>query len=533
MILKKSIRKFKDKYTSSIFIRITVIVSCFLVLTVFAGGMVLISLQKKSLLDEKSKSADQLISFVAGLSGQNIHNMSYYALYRNAKNLQGKNSRGIAVISLSVFDNSNKLLNLNAVHPSTITVPRRYWLIKQRDCYYKPSRSQQTRQTGKVVMIFNLQSVYNTVTKLSFIFVFIFISIIVVLDVILLFILRRVVVTPLQQLATVTEKISTGEFISDPGINSSDEIGFLAGKITDMSLELKRSFNKIKRQHNKIKDYSKNLEEKVQIRTAELNDANAVLQQKNEQFIKELEMARRVQQSIIPTDETFPKIDELRFGSKYLSMASVGGDLYDVIRVGRNGYGFLMADVSGHGVPSALITTMAKVSFNSHAGWEKTPAEICQAVNRDINHVLKDLDYYLTAYFGMINLETGEFNYTNAGHHPAVLYRARERQIEKLDSEGMFIGIVNDGGYHYHSTVLEPGDRILLFTDGIIEARNPAGEFYEYDRLNKFIYLNSSLPPADFVEKLVDEVNTFCEGREVDDDRAILYFEFMSKTEKI
>ena len=524
--MREILKAVKGRYVSSIFIRVTVIISVFLALTIFLGGLLLVSLQKRSLLAEEENGADQMIEFVASISGESIRKMAYYRLYKSAALLQqGKDG---AVLSLSVYDNKGKLLNPNGIHPDNISVSRKYWLIRQANCYYSSGKMRE--KVGKVIMIFNLKSVYETVADMTLLFSLIFVMIIIILDGILLMILRKLVVLPLRLLSSAADRISEGEFIKDAGIRSRDEMGFLAGRIVKMSSTLKKNFSKIKRQHAKIKDYSKNLEMKVEQRTEELHSANSQLKARNEQFVKELDMARRVQQSIIPSRDTFPDIPELDFGSSYLSMASVGGDLFDVIRVGRNGYGFLMADVSGHGVPSALITTMAKVSFTTHAGWEKTPAEICAMVNDDIHNVIKDLDYYLTAYFGVINLENGDFSFTNAGHHPAMVYRAEERSIEQLDTQGLFIGSFEDGRYEHRKTRLHPGDRMLLFTDGIVEARNPEGDFYDYKRLERFVVKYSNLKPGDFVQKLVDEIDVFCAGREADDDRAILFFEFIKRS---
>lgn len=273
----------------------------------------------------------------------------------------------------------------------------------------------------------------------------------------------------------------------------------------------------------------KRLEDMVDKRTAELNEANHILKLQNDQMLEELKMAERVQRSIIPDANDFPQRTELSFGSNYSSMENIGGDLYDVIRIGRNSYGFLIADVSGHGIPAALITTMVKVSFNSHSSWNVPTGQVCTNVNEELFKFIGDLDYYLTAYYAMIDLESGVFKYTNCGHHPALLLRKKDDSIEELDTAGFFIGAFEDINYETGSTHLEEGDRILLFTDGIIEARDKAGDFYEYERLYDFINKNKHLSPVEFVDKMIEDVKIFCDGHPADDDRAILYIEFISK----
>lgn len=287
--------------------------------------------------------------------------------------------------------------------------------------------------------------------------------------------------------------------------------------------------------YEQLEDYSKNLEKKVEERTYELNEANKELNvtnnelsKKNKIMERELEMAKRVQEGIIPTEEEFPKRNELKMAAHYSAMESVGGDLYDIIRIGRNSYGFLMADVSGHGVPSALITTMAKVSFTSNSGYGIASGDIFKAVNTEMFNFIGDLEYYLTAYYCIIDLETGVLQYSNAGHHPAVLYRAETKSIEQLDTSGFLVGAFDGVDYESKSIELKNGDRILLFTDGIIEARNRNGEFYEYERFMDYVNKNSHLSPKEFITNLVADVETFCDGEPPDDDRTILYFEFVS-----
>lgn len=264
-----------------------------------------------------------------------------------------------------------------------------------------------------------------------------------------------------------------------------------------------------------------------------LNVTNEELRKRNEQLIDELEMARRVQENIIPGENKFPKRKELGFGSKYLSMDKIGGDIYDVIKIKDNTYGFLIADVSGHGVPAALITTMAKVSFNTYSHRYKDTAMVCKMVNKDFVELIGDLSYYITAYYGRLDLEKGIFYYTNAGHHSAILYRKKSQDIIELKSEGTIIGAFPfEVKYDMNSIKLEEGDRILLYTDGIIEARSNNNKLYTKKRLIDYVKNNSNRSPKNFVNELIKDVERFCGGRPPEDDRAILYFEFASRMSK-
>lgn len=342
---------------------------------------------------------------------------------------------------------------------------------------------------------------------------------------ILTIVLSKKIIEPIIILNKATKEISKGNLDVSLDIDSKDEIGELSRRFDIMAKNLKISFEKIALQNKQIKEYTLHLEEKVDKRTKELS-------KKNKQLLRELDVARRVQLNLIPKLREFPR-KELEFSSMYVSLERLGGDLFDVIRVGKNGYGLLIADATGHGVPAALIATMAKVSFKNHSGWGISPSTVCENVNNEFMNLIGDLNYFLTAYYAVINLETGELQYTSAGHTPAILYRKADKSIEVLDPclnppIGAFTSNVK---YDSISIQLYEGDRILLYTDGIIEARNGEGEFYGQERLIEYVSKNSELSTDAFVKSLTHNLNTFCGERLPDDDRAILYVEFKSKVE--
>lgn len=273
----------------------------------------------------------------------------------------------------------------------------------------------------------------------------------------------------------------------------------------------------------------KEIRESMDKETRDVIDANVALRKMNEKILEDLDMARRVQQNLLPSARNFDVRPEFKVGSKYSSMESLGGDLYDIIRTGRNGYGFLIADVSGHGIAAALITTMLKVSFNANSGWTIEAGDVCNQVNEEMCRLIGDLEYYVTAFYGNINLENGIMNYACAGHHPVYLYRAKTKIVEELKTPGSIIGAFPDARYVSANIQLQDNDRMLFYTDGIIEARNNNGEFYGSERLLEYLKKNSALQPKRFIDKLVEELEAFSDGRPQDDDRAILYIEFIGK----
>lgn len=266
-------------------------------------------------------------------------------------------------------------------------------------------------------------------------------------------------------------------------------------------------------------------------RSAELSRAYEELQRRNDAFQHELAMARRVQATFIPQEKDFPDRDEISFRGFYEAMADVGGDLYDVVRIGKNAYGLIIADVSGHGVAAALVTALVKVAFRARMAFGVRTDEICASVNASIYEILGGGERYVTAFVATINLETGTLEYTNAAHHPALLVRAG--MAVKLDTEGGFMGIFEKPHFGRSSVALVPGDRIVLYTDGIVESRSFMGGEYGLERLENVVKADASVKPADIVASLISDMDAFTMGAPAHDDRAFLCVSYLGKASEL
>ena len=274
------------------------------------------------------------------------------------------------------------------------------------------------------------------------------------------------------------------------------------------------------------------LEEKVRQRTAQLNKANedmkelnSKLEAANIEMKRELKVASQIQQAIVPKE--LPTQSDFDIGYFWVPMVEVSGDYYDFIDIGEGKYGILIVDVSGHGVPSGLVTTMAKIGFNNHSKPGVTTAEICDMVNREIYSILGDIGFYLTAFYGVFDTNTYELQYTNAGHEPSYWIKKGSNNVDDivlLESPGFFIGSFDGAEYGYNTVKLSPGDIVVFFTDGIPEARNPKGGFYEEERLKELIISNQNMKAQELADYLYDDVVKFAEGRAANDDRTTLIF---------
>lgn len=346
----------------------------------------------------------------------------------------------------------------------------------------------------------------------------IYIVLIFLLSVIIVFLVSKLL-KPVSSLKQTIRHITNGNIQFRAPIHTRDEFGELAFRFNRMA-------DTLQAQNKEIGEHNLKLEKTVEETTQQLHNSYKDLKIKNIEINNQMLMAQRVQQNILPQKDKFPQRKELDFGARYLSVENVGGDLFDVIRIGKNSYGFLMADVSGHGLPAALITSMAKVSFHTHSRWGHKPCEICQNVNQDIFNFIGDLEHYFTASYCILDLESGVLQYANAGHLPIFIYHAQNNEIETLFIKGSLIGIFEKGFYQSKSIKLEKGDKVLLFTDGIPEARNKKQEFYQINRVKNLFQQLAYLSPQVIVDFLIDDLKKFRDGRPSEDDQAILCIEF-------
>jgi len=316
----------------------------------------------------------------------------------------------------------------------------------------------------------------------------------------------------LNDMARVTRDIATGKRAGFNVLSLGKEFSTIEYALMEMAWE--------------IDEYRKNIELKVQERTEELEKALNDLKIKDDQIQKQLDMASVIQRSILLT-----KIDdwnELKFSVKYNAMEKIGGDFYDVFQLKDNKIGILIADVSGHGIPAALVTAMAKISFGN-AGYQfDSPKRIFQEVNKNIIDHMKTQDY-MTCFMAVID-DDYNVTYSNASHQKAIIYRKKTNTIELLDTNGLFIGALEEARDTYEEkiTKLEYGDRLILYTDGISEAQNKNREEYSNERFEKSIISHSKLELDNFTESLLRDVHNHIGDMGAIDDITLLIVELVS-----
>jgi phosphoserine phosphatase RsbU/P len=214
----------------------------------------------------------------------------------------------------------------------------------------------------------------------------------------------------------------------------------------------------------------------------------------------ELAIARKIQTSILPGDS--PELSNLHIAAAYRPMTAVAGDFYDFIPVDQNRVGILVADVSGHGVPAALIASMIKVALQSIQPCAHDPREVMRGLNRVISGQLHD--QFVTASYLWIDTENRIARYSAAGHPPLLRWRADK--LERIESNGLLFGVMTETDYPVCEMTITPGDRFLLYTDGVTEPENASGDSFDDYKLEQVVRKNTSRSQSELVDQLLYEI---------------------------
>jgi sigma-B regulation protein RsbU (phosphoserine phosphatase) len=215
----------------------------------------------------------------------------------------------------------------------------------------------------------------------------------------------------------------------------------------------------------------------------------------------ELEIARGIQSSILPSG--VPELERIRVAAAYQPMTAVAGDFYEFIVVDRRHAGFLVADVSGHGVPAALIASMIKVAIQGVVADAQEPGEVLRGLNRVLSGQLRG--QYVTAAYLWVDAETRRARYSAAGHPPLLHWRFADGELERVESNGLLFGVLPDAEYPVRDLALGADDRLLLYTDGLVEAENARGDFFGDAELEKVVRAHHARPASDLLALLLTE----------------------------
>ncbi len=235
---------------------------------------------------------------------------------------------------------------------------------------------------------------------------------------------------------------------------------------------------------------------------------------------QELSVARRIQQAIVP--HRFPNDARVALYGAMIPAREVGGDFFDFFWIDDERLGFAIGDVAGKGVPAALFMAVTRSVLKAVAMGGLSPGVCLRRVN-ELLFPESVPGVFVTLFYGVLNTATGSVEYANAGHNEPVLLRQNGAAPSLLErTGGVPVAAVREFAYTSHHLVLEPGDRLLLYTDGVTEAMNGARAQFEVERLLSTLAGLGEASPQQLVESVVEHVRAFVDGAEAHDDLTML-----------
>ncbi|MEO6461624.1 MAG: SpoIIE family protein phosphatase [Candidatus Eisenbacteria bacterium] len=250
---------------------------------------------------------------------------------------------------------------------------------------------------------------------------------------------------------------------------------------------------------------------------------------RNAALEEEMSLARSIQRGYLP--RTFPRWENLEVFGMNQSSKQVGGDYFDVVDV-DGGVLAAVADVSGKGVPAALVMSMMQASLRTQSGEGRAVSDILERINR-LMLSRGESGMFATGFLARLDRATLELRYTNAGHNHPLLLRA-DGSIEVLHEGGLLLGVFEEVNLEEGMVVLAPGDRVLLYTDGVTEARSPDGEFFGEERLNDELRaLALDLSAEEIALSLRETVRAFSQSDDREDDMTVVVLRIPERSRSV
>ena len=307
-------------------------------------------------------------------------------------------------------------------------------------------------------------------------------------------IFRRIIIRPIEEISQASEMVAQGDFTAITACTSNDELGVLSTQFNAMV---------------------RSLDEK----TIMLNNTINTLEAQNHQIQLELDLAQTIQGGMLPETDSFRNI---RIISYFQPLEKISGDFFDIVEFPDGSIGIIIVDVSGHGIPAALITIMIKFLVSSYGPDYRSPEELLKKMNGELAKVIKSGDY-VTAFYVIIGADN-TLRHSNAGHTCSLLHRKVTHDISELYGEGLFLGLVDNDTvtYDVYELQIDNGDRLIFYTDGITEQQNTDGEMYGIDRFYAVIMENIQNESQELMDIIINDLKEFSKGAPQNDDTTLL-----------
>ena len=300
--------------------------------------------------------------------------------------------------------------------------------------------------------------------------------------------LIHIFVKPIQTLSETVRAIGEGTMVSDIGASGNEEIDDIA-----------RAFNEV---------------------TAKFRSAQGHLMEQ-ERMQREMQVAQEIQQTLLP--RKVPDLEGFEVGFLYRAAKEVGGDYFDFLHVDDRTEGIVVADVSGKGVPGSLVMTMIRTALRMEARGNRSASDVMAKMNAFVTEDMKK-GMFVTMFYVVLDSVNREVSYASAGHNPMILYRGQSDTTYFLKPKGIPVGINTPDQDLFRKTIsveklrLRQDDMLVIYTDGITEAMNPAREQFGEGRLLAALKKYGHHTPQEFADKLNLEIEEFTGGAPQNDD---------------
>lgn len=235
---------------------------------------------------------------------------------------------------------------------------------------------------------------------------------------------------------------------------------------------------------------------------------------------RELNIAKDIQLSLLPTH--MPEVSGYSTAGVCIPAKQVGGDYYDLFLSSDKNLDAVIADVSGHNIGAALIMAETRTLIQASKGNVQTPAELLFELNNFFYEDLTRTELFISMFYLSLDNTTNVITYANAGHNHPLIWRHAEQKCEKVDAEGLILGVKKDVTFEQKTTQLAPGDLLLLYTDGITEAERSDNEFFGDMRLMSLLESCAELSPDKAIEKILEQVRLFTGSHNFHDDISLV-----------
>lgn len=315
--------------------------------------------------------------------------------------------------------------------------------------------------------------------------------ILIILHAVIGYILNIIIVRPLMALKKKTDEFSKGNFNTRVKVKGNDELALVASTFNSMAESVEQFIKRLKNQNDIIN--------------------------------MELEVAAQVQQGIYPIIKSNEHFDAAVHNE---ALEKVSGDFHEFVPLPGNKYGFFVADVSGHGVPAALITMKIKDLITVTGSNFTDPAALLKFFNTSFSDLMERFSSYFTANYLILDKNTNEILYSSAGHPDGYIIR-KNGNIDTLKIEGFVIGVSKDMSDTFKTikNTISKGDIIVLYSDGITESRNNKGVFFGDDEFFSIMRRNKGKSAAEVKEAIITGLRKYTSGIEKKDDETVIVIE--------